>query len=147
MELVIHGIDLTAVAKDRRNSFLNSLASRIRIGMGKHEANLQKTNSRTSEPNYNLIQVAFDEGSTPDTLNVRAMIPVTEMDPALNSAAVRTLMGNLEKDLVKTDLEDEVRLADGVKLLSTWTTDAIKVSTSGHIDDFAGDVIGDSDVL
>jgi len=144
MDLVIHGIDVSGVSQDRRQVFFSSLADSVRKGIGEHETS---SLSKGTPANYEKMRVAFDEGATEDTVNVRIQIPVTEVVPALDAQGVATLMGNLEKKEVRTGLEEEVRKADGVKFISTWTTDAIKVSVPGHIDDFAGDVFDKSDHL
>jgi len=143
LDLVVHGVDLDSISGASREAFISDLAARVRQGIGEGENDKVKDQAK-----YEKIQVvvAAASGGTDHAINVRAKVPVSELNFLPQDVA--SLMSNLEKtEDMKAKIEEHVRQTEGIKLIATWTTDAVSVSMPGHIDDFDGDVVGKGDHL
>merc|ERR1712242_294889 len=140
LDLVVHGIDYDEISDKSKKSFLTKLAEAIRQGVKDGAAN------GYVNTNVAKIRVVVSPHDTDDPLNVRAQIPA----PALEADQL-SVMKALDDKLAKSPggiqdtVETRIEAIAGIDFLSTWTTEAIYVSVPGKMDDYAGDVVAETD--
>merc|ERR1719471_165612 len=138
LDLVVHGVEYSDLSADRQRAFLSLFADAVRAGLTTTDpGNLVK-------PVTDRIEVVVSDPGVKGPVNVRAKIPAPEAT-ALVSAAVgaQNLLKQLETQLKNRHIQRDVKAAlltvEGLRVVTTWTQEAIHVSEPGEMDDFAGD--------
>jgi len=125
VDFVIHGVDYSHISDARKGGFLSDLGKEIRESMVTFE--LAPPLELTSTKDDIETTVSSSQAYS-NAVNIRIHIPAP-----VDQHDVQVLISHLDSNIadVKSKIQERVRAMNGIKYVSSWTTDAIEVTMPG----------------
>merc|ERR1712014_180024 len=120
LDLVVHGVDLDSISGASREAFISDLAARVRQGIGEGENDKVKDQAK-----YEKIQVvvAAASGGTDHAINVRAKVPVSELNflPQDVASMMSMVMSSARVIICSISLDQRSTSTQSFNLLYPWS--------------------------